>query len=345
MAAFIRKLDYTRPITAAEDKTPDKSTIYDYCDIIGINYNLDIYDKVHEMYPDKPVFSSECCATGTTRDWNYPPFGNMRLTDKDRDTNSWFKGREDTWKFLMSRPYVFGAYQWIGVEHRGEAAWPAICSKSGALDLFLQKKGAFYQNKSLWTDKPMVHIVPHWNFEGQEGTPITVTVYTNCEELELILNGKSLGVKQIEKYGHGEWTVVYEKGELTAKGYIKGALAAEDVKRTAGKPEALRLTLENSFEANGSDLAIFTCECTDKDGNIVPDTSEYVRFSVADPAVIVGTGSDNCDHNRVGAAERHMYMGKISIAVKPAYKQEEIMLMAQSDNLKTAVFRRIISEA
>ncbi len=345
MAAFIRKLDYTRPITAAEDKTPDRSTIYDYCDIIGINYNLDIYDKVHEMCPEKPVFSSECCATGTTRDWNYPPFGNMRLTDKDRETNSWFKGREDTWKFLMSRPYVFGAYQWIGVEHRGEAAWPAICSKSGALDLFLQKKGAFYQNKSLWTDKPMVHIVPHWNFEGQEGTPITVTVYTNCRESELILNGRSLGVKQIEKYGHGEWTVAYEKGELTAKGYIKGALAAEEVKRTSGKPDALRLTLENSFEANGSDLAIFTCECTDKDGNVVPDASEHVRFSVADPAVIVGTGSDNCDHNRVGATERHMYMGKISIAVKPAYKQEEIMLMAQSDNLKTAVFRRIISEA
>lgn len=155
MAAFIRKLDYTRPITAAEDKTPDRSTIYDYCDIIGINYNLDIYDKVHEMCPEKPVFSSECCATGTTRDWNYPPFGNMRLTDKDRETNSWFKGREDTWKFLMSRPYVFGAYQWIGVDHRGEAAWPAICSKSGALDLFLQKRARFIRTNrfgqiSLW---------------------------------------------------------------------------------------------------------------------------------------------------------------------------------------------------
>ena len=84
--------------------------------------------------------------------------------------------------------------------------------------------------------------------------------------------------------------------------------------------------------------SIFTCECTDKDGNIVPDASEYVSFSVSDPAVIVGTGSDNCDHNRVGLSERRMYMGKISIAVKPAHNQESIMLMAKSENCKSAVF-------
>ena len=339
MAAFIRKLDYTRPITAAEDKTPEKSTIYDFCDIIGINYNLDIYDTVHEMCPQKPIFSSECCATGTTRDWNFPPYGTTRLPDKDRDTNSWFKGREDTWKFLMSKPYVFGAYQWIGVEHRGEAGWPAICSKSGALDLFLQKKGAFYQNKSLWTEEPMVHIVTHWNFEGMEGNEIPVIVYTNCEEIELFLNGQSLGRKEIEKYGHGQWAVAYEKGELTVKGYNGGKTVAQQTKKTTGKPVALKLKLENDVKANGRDLAIFTCECVDKDGNIVPDASEFVRFSVADPAIIVGTGSDHCDHNRVGLPERKMYMGKIAIAVKPSKDQENIVLIAQSDNCNTCVLK------
>ena len=198
VATHIRKLDNTRLITAAEDKTPEKSTIYDECDIVGINYNLGIYDTVHEMSPQKVIFASECCATGTIRDWNYDSNSNGRLRDKDTDTNDWFLGREKTWKFLMERPYVIGCYQWIAVEHRGEAMWPAICSKSGALDLFLQKKGAFYQNKSHWTDEPIAHIVPHWNFEGLEGKDILVTVYTNCEELELFLNGESLGRKQIE---------------------------------------------------------------------------------------------------------------------------------------------------
>ena len=114
----------------------------------------------------------------------------------------------------MERPYVIGCYQWAAVEHRGEATWPAVCSKSGALDLFLQKKGAFYQNQSHWTDAPMVHIVPHWNFKGMEGQEIPVTVYTNCDTLELFLNGESLGKKSIEKYGHGEWNVPYIPGAL-----------------------------------------------------------------------------------------------------------------------------------
>ena len=183
----------------------------------------------------------------------------------------------------------------------------------------------------------MVHIVTHWNFEGMEGNEIPVIVYTNCEEIELFLNGRSLGRKEIEKYGHGQWAVAYEKGELTVKGYIDGKTVAQQTKKTTGKPVALKLRLENEVKANGRDLAIFTCECVDKDGNIVPEASEFVRFSVADPAIIIGTGSDHCDHNRVGLPERKMYMGKIAIAVKPSKNQENIVLIAQSDNCNTCV--------
>ena len=332
VAAHIRKFDNTRYITAAEDKDPEKSTIYDYCDIVGINYNLNIYDTVHKLCPDKALFASECCATGTTRDWNFPSDNNGRLRDKDKDTNDWFLGREKTIKFLKERPYVFGAFQWAAVEHRGEAAWPTVCSKSGALDLFLQKKGAFYQNKSHWTEEAMAHIVPHWNFSGLEGKDILVTVYTNCDCLELFLNGKSFGKQGIEKYGHGEWNVPYEKGELKVYGYRNGEKVCEDVRITTGKATTLKLTLDNDFEANGRDIALFTCECLDENGKVVPDANEYVKFSVNSPAVIVGTGSDNCDHVRVSFPERKMYMGKIRIAVKPQKGQEEVVLTAMSDN-------------
>ena len=128
IAAQIKKFDYTRPITAAEDRTPDKSTIYDECDIVGINYNLKLYDTVHEMCPEKPIFASECCATGSVRDWNFDSDTSGRIRDKDVDSNEWFLGREKTYKFLRERSYVFGCYQWAAVEHRGEAAWPRICS-------------------------------------------------------------------------------------------------------------------------------------------------------------------------------------------------------------------------
>ena len=336
IAAHIRKFDYTRCITLAQDRTPEKSTVYDECDVVGINYNLPIYDKVNELCPDKLLFASECCATGTTRDWNYASNQYGRLRDKDTDTNDWFLGREKTYKFLRSRPYVFGCYQWAAVEHRGEAVWPAVCSKSGALDLFLQKKGAFYQNKSHWTTEPMAHIVPYWNFEGFEGSEIPVTVYTNCDELELFLNGKSLGKKQIEKYGHGEWDVKYEAGELKVLGYIRGQKVCEHKRTTTGKPVGLKLTLDNEFEPNGKDIALFTCECVDEFGNTVPDASPFVNFSVNTPAVIIGTGSDNCDHNNVALPCRKMYMGKIRVAVKPCKGQKTLQFTAFSEGLKSA---------
>ena len=337
MAAKIRKLDNTRFITAAEDKTPDRSCIFDECDVIGINYNLDLFDTVHKQRPNIPVFSSECCATGTTRDWILPANANGRVTDRDADTNSWFRGREYTWKFLMERPYVMGAFQWAAVEHRGEAMWPAVCSKSGALDLFLQKKGAFYQNKSHWTDEPMAHISGHWNRRGLEGQEVLVTVYTNCDSLELFLNGKSLGRKNIEKYGHGEWNVIYEPGELSVKGYRGEMLVAEDIQRTSGAPVKLRLRLLNEVTANGKDMALICCECLDENGLVVPDAEETVSFFAALPARVVATGSDNCDHKRVGNTERKMYAGKIATAVQPAKGQKTIEVFAQSEHCGISV--------
>ncbi len=339
MAHHIKKLDATRVITAAEDKTPDLSTIYDDCDVIGINYNLGLYDTVHAMSPEKPVFASECCAVGTSRDWCFPTNTGGRIRDFDADTNSWFLGREKTYKHLRQREYVFGCYQWAAVEHRGEAVWPRICSASGAIDLFLQKKGAFYQNKSHWTKEPMVHIVPHWNFPGLEGQEIFVPVYTNCEELELFLNGDSLGRKPIEQYGHGEWSVKYAPGILTAKGYVQGREAARDQRETTGKAVRLTLTLDNDVSFNGRDVVLVTCACVDQSGRPVPDAEEYVSFCVNAPARILATGSDNCDHIRVTDHRRKMYMGKISVAVKPEQNMPELVLLASSANCGTAMLR------
>ena len=174
----------------------------------------------------------------------------------------------------------------------------------------------------------MAHIVSHWNFKGLEGTEIPVTVYTNCEELELFLNGISLGRKQIEKYSHGEWSKE----------------VCGDKRVTTGRPVALKLTKDNDFTANGNDIALFTCECTDENGLTVPNAAEYVRFSVSVPAKIIGTGSDNCDHNNVANTERKMYMGKIRIAIKLQKGQETLTLTAVSDNCDPAMFSYILSD-
>ncbi|MBQ8606271.1 MAG: DUF4982 domain-containing protein [Clostridia bacterium] len=354
VAAHIKKFDYTRPVTAAQNKMPDKSTVYGYCDIAGINYNLHLFDIVHKQNPNLPIFASECCATGTTRDWHIESDETSgRIRDYDTAPfTAWYKSRKDTWKHFMERPYIFGAFQWISIDHRGEAMWPAISSKSGAIDMFLQKKSAFYLNKSLWTDEPMAHIVPHWNFDGLEGQDIFVPVYTNCDELELFLNGKSLGRKQIEKYSWGEWLVPFEKGELVCVGYKNGLKVCEDKRVTASKPASFRFTLENEVKPDGNDIALFTCECVDENGNVVPTAQELVTFTVSTEdgmiskesdefvkkesnahAVIVGTGSDNTDHNNVTNTTRQMYMGKISVAVKPGLNQKRLILNAYSSNV------------
>ena len=209
--------------------------MFSECDIIAVNYNLQCYDELHEMYPDKLIVSGESCATGTTRDWHFPDSPeNGRITDLDKEANSWYQGREYTWRHLTDRPYVIGTFQWAGIEHRGEAMWPRVCSSSGALDLFLQRKGAFYQNMSHWAAEPMIHIVPHWNFSGLEGEEILVAVYTNCEETELFLNGKSLGKQDTSNFKKGLWKVKYTKGCLLAKGYIGGKEVCCDCRETTG---------------------------------------------------------------------------------------------------------------
>lgn len=340
MASAVKKLDDTRIIITAVSHTPTEATVFEYEDIIGINYNLLEFEKIRKKYPQKTILSTECCATGTTRGWYFddcPVRGYLSAYDKE--TNSWFKGREDTWKALCKHDWILGGYQWIAFDHRGEAVWPRICSQSGAIDLFLQKKDAFYQNQSHWIeDRPIVHIMPHWNFAGMEGEKINVRAYTNCDELELIVNGKSFGKKQIEKYGHADWNVEYVPGKIEVLAYNKGKLVASDFRETSGKSEKLVLRLDNALKtANGRDIAIVTCYCVDKNGRVVYDAAPYIHFDTNELGCIVGTGSDISDHTSVTLPDRKMRAGIASAAVKVGHKAGMLKVYARSEGLISAV--------
>lgn len=337
LISVVRRYDKSRPVTTAVSDDPVNATVLDLTDVIGVNYNLNQYDEIHKMYPDKPFVSSECCATGTTRGW-YMTDSEKRgfMSAYDKDTTRWFLGREKTWKFITEREWVSGCFQWIAFEHRGECVWPRLCSLSGAIDLYLQKKDAFYQNKSHWSDEPMVHILPHWNHEGLEGEIIDVWAYTNCGEAELFLNGESMGVRKIEPFGHGEWKVPYEKGEIKVIGRIDGENKAEDKVRTSGRATELKLKLDNKIEyANGKDLALITCYCVDENGIEVPNAEPYVKFDVNSLGTVIGTGSDITDHIPPSCMNRQMRAGLCSVAVRVGSTGGTMKVYASADGLKS----------
>lgn len=336
MMAEVKKLDPTRPTTSAVSDSPDKATVYDDMELVGINYNHYLYDVVREKYPNKPIYASECCATSTTRGW-YEELNEARQYHPayDHDTTKWFIGRETFMQVIKEKPWIAGIFQWIAFEHRGEAVWPRICSQAGAIDLFLQKKDAFYQNKSMFTVAPMIHLLPHWNWKHKKGETINVWAYTNCQEAELFLNGESLGRKNVEKFRHAEWQVQFKKGTLTVVGYNDNKIVCKDEHKTSKKAAKLMLKCENAYDvsANGQDIALFTCYCVDEDGIEVPDASPFVSFD--SNGLIVGTGSDVADHVPVNCPDRKMRAGRISVAVK-AQKAGELKLFAKSDNLDPA---------
>ena len=334
MKAEIRKLDPTRPVMCAMSFDPDKTLFLDLCDVIGINYNLDRYDTICKKHPEKMVFASECCATGTTRGWYHEDSPEQGyISAYDHEPNDGFSGREVMWKFLHSRVGIGGGYQWIAFEHRGECAWPRLCSQSGAIDMFMQKKDAFYQNQSFWSTKPMIHLLPHWNFEGREGEPIKVVCYTNCETAELFLNGKSLGKVSLNRFDHAEWSVPYESGVLTVKGYINGKEVCNDEQRTSGKAVALKLEQMNRVSASGNDMVLLTCSCIDNDGTEVPDAEPFVHFAVRGGR-IVGTGSDICDHTPPHVPNRRMRAGKILVGVAIPNGADAVTVYAEAGGMK-----------
>lgn len=339
MRQAVDRLDGTRPVTTAVDRSPASAPVWDAVDVLGVNYNLDQVDALHARRPEQPMLLSECAATGTTRGWyraDCPQRGYINAFD--RDTNRTFLAREKTWQFILARPWLAGGFQWAGIEHRGEAVWPRLCSQAGAVDLYLQRKDAFYQNQSHWLRTPVIHLAPHWNWPGMEGRMIRVVAYTNCPRAVLLLDGRLLGECDVAPGAHAEWQVPYAPGRLCAQGLRDGETVCEDAQETTGPAVALRLTLESGgVRADGEDVAILTCDCVDAQGRHVPDAAPLVRFCCDGRGTILGTGSDVADHVPPQCPDRRMRAGRIAVQVRAGTEPGEMLVTAEADGLRPAV--------
>ena len=295
MQNLIHRLDPTREVTSAVSMGDVFDGIDSVIDVRGWNYHLGKgTDDYHREHPAQPEIGTEQASTVTTR--------GIYANDAEHGYVTAYDGKplygqaaENWWPFFAARPWLSGGFVWTGFDYRGEPTpydWPCISSQFGIVDTCGFPKDNFYYYQSWWTKNVVLHLLPHWNWPGKEGQEIEVRALSNCEEVELFLNGQSLGKKTMRKNSHLAWNVKYAPGTLSAKGYNGGKLVAETKVETTGESAAIQLTPDRStINADGEDLSIITVSVADAKGRIVPTANNLIHFELSGPGKIIGVGN------------------------------------------------------
>lgn len=299
MQRLAKALDPTRPTTIAMNGYWGQG-FSKVVDVQGSNY-LKLgggYDAFHKNHPQQPVVGSEEASHTTTRGVYVQ--ADDRFYSHADETKARFPGwasSSEAWlNHYAERPFVAGGFAWTGFDYRGEPTpfhrWPSINSHFGILDTCGFPKDVYYVYQARWTDRPVLHLLPHWTWPGQEGKPMEVRCDTNAEEVELFLNGASQGRKATPKGSHLRWTVPYAPGTLEAVGYAAGKEVSRTRVETTGAPAAVRLTTERTtLGADGEDVAMVTVAVVDAQGRTVPDAGDRVSFGLTGPGRILGVGN------------------------------------------------------
>ena len=355
MMDAVRKYDTTRPISCAMNGGYDSPVgITAVEDLQGINYSPSAYEWFHKAHPAMPLYGSETGSTVSTRgDYGWEKFKNDAgsfVGDPDRgyvnayDVNApnWAQTAEAAWQPIADRPYVAGGFVWTGFDYKGEPTpfgWPCVNSHFGILDMCGFPKDNYYYYQSVWGDKPMVHVLPHWNWPGMEGKTIPVWAYSNAHDVELFLNGRSLGKKAMPRLGHLEWDVQYAPGKLEARGCDEaGKVIATDTVETAGAPAAIKLTTDRTRIApDGEDLTVVEVRVVDARGRVIPTADNLISFDVKGAGHIAGVGNgDPSSHEPDRASRRHTFNGLAAVLVGAGERKGAITLTATSPGLAPA---------
>ncbi|HZZ57191.1 MAG TPA: beta-galactosidase GalA [Opitutaceae bacterium] len=301
MQALAHRIDPTRPVTYAAPEGDSFAGINGVIQVRGWNYHIGPdMDAYHAEHPAQPNVGTEQGSTVGTRGIyaNDPAKGYVSAYDVNN--LSWSNTAEQWLEYFRPRPWLSGGFVWTGFDYRGEPtpyAWPCINSHFGIMDTCGFPKDNYWYYQSCWTSQPVLHLLPHWTWPGREGRAIDVEAFSNCEEVELWLNGRSLGRRRLAAPGNVRWSVPYARGVLEAKAYRGGQLAAVAREATAGAPAAVRLTADRSaLSADGRDAAVIAVAIVDDAGQVVPEADLPVRFSLSGPgrAIGVGNGDPSC---------------------------------------------------
>jgi beta-galactosidase len=351
MAALIQavhKHDQTRPVTCANNSGAENQSwsggVADAEDLLGVNYNYQDFDILHKEFPDKMLFGSEIGSNLECR--------GIYHTDKATAHQTSYMSPDESWEPLGSRKFVAGGFYWTGFDYRGETTpfdWPEINSNFGFLDMCgFPKDQAFYWKAWWQRNEPLVHIFPHWNWQGREGENVPVWCFSNCDEVELFLNGHSLGKKTMQEFRHLRWNdVVYQPGRLEAVGYVNGREAARKVVETTGAPAAIKLMPDRTrLMADGQDTVPIAVAVVDAEGRVVPTADNKISFEISGAGTNAGVGNgDPSCHEPNQANFRSAFKGYCMVLARADRKAGAIHITASSDGLAGSSVRMAVEKA
>jgi beta-galactosidase len=359
LASTVKKLDPTRPVTSALTELDTvKNFIYQSkaLDVIGWNYNHQTYPDFLKKYPGQIFIASETNSAIATRGHYDMPSDTLRIwpakgqkeqenvngdwtvSAYDNAIAYWGGTHEATWKTIKKHSFLSGLFVWTGFDYLGEPTpypWPARSSYFGIVDLAGFPKDVYYMYQSEWTDKPVLHVFPHWNWE--KGKLVDVWIYyNNADEVELLLNGKSLGTKKkMNDDLHIMWQVPFEEGTLKAISRKNGKVILIKEIKTAGAAAKIELIADRkTIRADGKDLSFVTARVVDKNGNLVPNANNLIQFSTSTSGKIVGTDNGyQADTTSLKNHSRKAWKGLAMAIVKSSERKENITITATSAGL------------
>jgi len=292
-----KHLDPTRPLTYAAPEGDTFDGVNGVIEVRGWNYHPGPdMDQYHAEHPDQPNVGTEQASTVSTRGIYANNAERGYMSAYDENAPPWAQTAETWWSFFADRPWLSGGFVWTGFDYRGEPtpySWPCINSHFGVLDVCGFPKDNFYYYQSWWTTNTVLHLLPHWNWLGKEGQTIRVDALSNCREVELFLNGTSLGRKEMKPNSKLSWQVIYAPGTLSAKGYdAAGNVIAETKVETTGQAASIQLAANRpAIQADGDDVSVVTVSAIDAQGRMVPVADNQIQFALDGPGKIIGVGN------------------------------------------------------
>lgn len=338
-----RELDPTRVSTYAADMANVYRGVNEVIPVRGFNYRQFAVAGYHKDHPGQPILGTEMGSTVTTRGIYEKDSLRAYVPDQDITAPWWASTAETWWKLAAGNDFWLGGFIWTGFDYRGEPTpykWPNISSHFGIMDACGFPKNLYYYYKSWWTDEDVLHISPHWNWKGKEGQPVDVWVNTNADDVELFLNGRSLGKKDMPRNSHLKWSVPYETGTLEAVAFKKGRKLTRKVETTGAPHEIVVSPYKTTMLGDGKDVAVINITVVDRQGREVPDAAHLIRFSLKGDGKIIGVGngdpsSHEPDKYLVDTAwQRSLFNGKAQLILQAGKTTGTLRFEAKSEGLQ-----------